>query len=82
MRIILVEDKHVAMEKYVSVLKWQSIATGPLNTELELSIYDKGEYHALTFPCLRDGEGWRNVRVNRPLQLRPPHWRIWDSKRD
>ncbi len=70
------------MEKYVSVPNWHPIATAPLNTQVELSIYDEGEYHALTFPCLRDGEGWRDVRVSRPLQLEPTHWRIWDQNRD
>ncbi len=32
---------------------WQPIATAPAQVELELSIYDKGEYHALVFPCQR-----------------------------
>ena len=70
------------MEEYVFVRKWQPIATAPLNAELELSIYDKGEYHTLIFPCRRDGKGWRDVRVNRPLELQPTHWRLWDHKRD
>jgi hypothetical protein len=48
---------------------------------LELSIYDKGEYHALAFPCQRDGSGWRDVRANRPMPLEPTHWRLWDRKR-
>ena len=30
--------------------KWQPIATAPANAALELSIYDKGEYHELAFP--------------------------------
>ena len=29
---------------------WQPIATVPAHVEVELSIYDKGEYHALVFP--------------------------------
>ena len=70
------------MEKYGSAPKWQPIATAPPNAELELGISDKGEYPALVFPCLRDGEGWRDVRVNRPLQLQPTHWRHWEHKRD
>ena len=69
------------MEKYVFVPKWQPIATAPPNAELELSIYDKGKYHALAFPCQLDGSGWRDVRVNRPLQLEPTHWRLWDGNR-
>ena len=59
---------------------WQPIASAPAHVELELSIYDKGEYHALAFPCQRDGSGWRDVRTNRAMQLEPTHWRIWDRK--
>jgi hypothetical protein len=29
----------------------QPVATAPAHGELELSIYDKDEYHALEFPC-------------------------------
>lgn len=60
--------------------EWQPIATAPAHVELELSIYDKGEYHALAFPCRRDGSGWRDVRINRLMPLEPTHWRLWDSK--
>ena len=44
------------------------------------SIYDNGEYHALVFPCRRDGSGWRDVRADRPVRLSPTHWRRWDGK--
>ena len=70
------------MEKYDFVRKWQRIATVPLNIELELSIYDKGEYHALAFPVRRDGSGWRDVRANRLMPLKPTHWRRWDHGRE
>jgi hypothetical protein len=56
---------------------WQPIATAPADTELELSIYDKGEYHALVFPCRRDGSDWRDVSANRFMPLKPTHWRPW-----
>jgi hypothetical protein len=65
------------MEK---VAKWQPIATASASAELELSIYDKGEYHALAFPSRREGSGWRDVRANRFFLLEPSHWRYWDSK--
>ncbi len=70
------------MEKYDFVRKWQRIATVPSNIELELSIYDKGEYHALAFPVRRDGSGWRDVRANRLMPLKPTHWRPWDHGRE
>jgi len=52
----------------------QPIATAPADGELELSIYDKGEYHALVFPCRPDGSGWHDVRANRsmPLEMKLP----------
>ena len=52
------------------ILDWRPIATAPADADLELSIYDNGEYHALVFPCRRDGSGWRDVRANRPMPLR------------
>ena len=65
----------------VSASDWNPIATAPADAELELSIYDKGEYHALVFPCQRDGRGWRDVRANRSVPLEPTHWRLWERKR-
>ena len=54
----------------------------PLSAEvdLELSIYDEGEYHALVFPYRRDGSGWRDVSANRNMSLQPTHWRLWDRR--
>jgi hypothetical protein len=68
------------MEKTVPILDWRPIATAPADADLELSVYDKGEYHALVFPCRRDESGWRDVRVNRPMSLQPTHWRRWDRR--
>ena len=45
------------MEKTVSTLDWRPVITAPADADLELSIYDNGEYHALVFPCRRDGSG-------------------------
>jgi hypothetical protein len=59
-------------------LEWQQIATAPRGAELELSIYDTGEYHALVFPCQRDGSSWRDPRTNRIIPIEPTHWRLWD----
>jgi len=60
---------------------WQPIASAPADVELELGIYDKGEYHALAFPCRREGSGWRDVRTNRSMWFEPTHWRPWDRGR-
>jgi hypothetical protein len=63
--------------KSKNMSEWKPIAIAPANVELELSVYDKGEHHALVFPCRRDGSGWRDVRTNRHIQFEPTHWRLW-----
>jgi hypothetical protein len=61
--------------------EWKPIATVPDATEVELSIHDGGEYHALVFPCRREGPGWRDLRANRLLvHFQPTHWRPWQKK--
>jgi hypothetical protein len=60
---------------------WQPIASAPADVELELGMYDKGEYHALAFPCRREASGWRDVRANRSMWFEPTHWRLWDRGR-
>jgi len=65
------------MEK---VSDWKPIATAPAEANLELSIYDNGEYHALVFPCRRDGTGWRDMSADRFVLLQLTHWRPWDRQ--
>jgi hypothetical protein len=67
----------LSLEKAIPMSDWNPIATAPADTDLELSIYDQGEYHALVFPCRHDGSGWRDVSANRPMPLKPTHWRPW-----
>jgi hypothetical protein len=59
---------------------WKPIATAPAEANLELSIYDNGEYHALVFPCRRDGTGWRDMSADRFVLLQLTHWRPWDRQ--
>ena len=37
--------------------------TAPADADLELSVYDNSEYHALVFPCRRDSSDWRDARA-------------------
>ena len=62
--------------------EWHPIATVPAQVRLELSIYDKSEYHALAFPCGVDDSGCRGARTNRLIPVQPTHWRLWDVKAD
>ena len=57
--------------------KWNPIVTVPSDIELELCVYDNGQYHALAFPCRRNGVGWSDVRRNKMVLVRPTHWRPW-----
>ena len=68
------------MEKTAPTLDWRPIVTAPADAVLELSVYDNGEYHALVFPCRRDGSGRRDVGANRPTPVQPTHWRRSDRK--
>ena len=56
---------------------WKPIAPAPVNADLELSIYDQGEYHAVVFPCRRDGSSWRDVRRQRLLRAVKRHEDDW-----
>jgi hypothetical protein len=68
------------MEKCISKTPWKPVATAPADAELELSVYEDGEYHALAFPCRREGMGWTDVRLNRMVPIRPTHWRLWERE--
>jgi hypothetical protein len=68
----------MTMEK---VSHGRPITTAPADADLELSLYDEGEYHALVFPCRRDGSSWCDVRANRPMPLTVTHWRPWGRGR-
>jgi hypothetical protein len=50
------------MKKAVSNSAWNLITTAPVDAELELCVYEDGEYHPLAFPCRRNGVGWSDVR--------------------
>jgi hypothetical protein len=57
MRFLNGLDDAFDMEKTISTLDWRPIATAPANADLQLSVYENGEYHVLVFPCRRDGSG-------------------------
>ena len=67
------------MGKTVSSEDWRPIATAPADANLELSVYEDGEFHALVFPCRRDGDGWRDMATSRLMQLKMTHWRPWEK---
>lgn len=60
-------------------MSWQAIDTAPYGSELRLSVIEKGEVHALAFPCWRTGDGWLNCLTNKLVAIQPTHWRNWET---
>jgi hypothetical protein len=56
---------------------WHPIANAPFERDLELSVIEKGEVHALAFPCQRTSQGWTRTANRRPVLIGPTHWREW-----
>jgi len=56
---------------------WHPISTAPFDRDLEIAVIDSNGVHAVTFPCRRELGGWIKSETNRPIDLRPTHWREW-----
>jgi hypothetical protein len=56
---------------------WQPISSAPFDQDLELSVIEANEAHALVFPCRRMVSGWLNVKMNSQVFVSPTHWRRW-----
>ena len=56
---------------------WQPASSAPFGCDLELAVIDRGGTHALVFPCRRDGDGWRDAKTRRLIDVVPSHWREW-----
>lgn len=62
------------------MMDWQPIATAPFAADLELSVIEKGEVHALVFPCRRTEDGWSDSQTHRVVPVHPSHWRFWHER--
>lgn len=60
---------------------WQTIDSAPQDRDLELAVIDKGDIHALAFPCRRLRDGWINAITHARIEVRPTHWREWSAER-
>ena len=58
---------------------WQQVSTAPFDRDLELAVIDDDGPHALVFPCRRILNGWMKVETKERLDVRPTHWRDWQS---
>jgi hypothetical protein len=59
--------------------KWLPISIAPSGADLELCVIDKGEVHALVFPCQKNGANWVDASTKKPVDIQPTHWRIWND---
>ena len=60
--------------------EWRPIATAPADRELQLSVIEKGEVYALSFPCRRREAGWINAETGKLVFVEPTHWRFWPKE--
>jgi hypothetical protein len=61
-------------------MDWQTVATAPFDSDLELAVIDYNGTHALVFPCRRVLRGWLNAKTGVSVQVHPTHWRKWDER--
>jgi hypothetical protein len=61
--------------------KWQPIASAPFDRDLQLSVIEEDEVHALAFPCRRAAAGWVN-QAGEQIDVSPSHWRDWPEAGD
>ena len=51
---------------------WRPITSAPFDQDLELSVIEDNEVHALLFPCRRTARGWANASANRRFRCGLP----------
>jgi hypothetical protein len=58
-------------------LMWKPISSAPFDCDVELSVCEGGQQHALIFPCRQFLGGWMDAETKRPVEVHPTHWRLW-----
>ena len=59
-----------------SVKEWHPTAFAPFDRDIQVSVIEKSEVHALVVSCRRTQSGW--VRsTGEQLFIDPTHWREW-----
>jgi hypothetical protein len=58
---------------------WQPIASAPFDRDIQVSVIEKGEVHALVVPCRRTQNGWLRASTREQLFIDPTHWREWPA---
>jgi hypothetical protein len=61
-------------------MDWNPITSAPFERDIELAVLDQNGEHLVAFACRRGAEGWLSARSNRPVDIRPTHWRQWRER--
>ncbi len=64
------------------ILTWHFIGSFdavPDDCDLVVAVLDKGGLHALEFRCRRKEGCWINAETGNLIEVRPTHWRRWES---
>jgi len=56
---------------------WLPISGAPFGSDLQLSVIEHGEVHALVFACRQTEGGWLNSSTGDLVPINPTHWRNW-----
>jgi hypothetical protein len=59
------------------MLDWQPIASATFDRDIQVSVIEKGEVHALVVPCQRTQSEWLHASTRQQLFIDPTHWREW-----
>jgi hypothetical protein len=60
--------------------KWLPVSIAPPDRDLEVCVIDRGDVHALIFPCRRRGDDWVDASTKKPINIAPTHWRLWAER--
>ena len=60
---------------------WKSIATAPIDRDVQLWVLDRFGPRALTYPCRLTAQGWLNseLSVRLAASITPTYWREWPA---
>jgi len=56
------------------------VSIAPPDSDLEVCVIDKGQVHALIFPCRTRGSDWVDASSKKRIDIAPTHWRLWADR--
>ena len=65
-------------QRYVLPEKWLPVSIAPSDIDLEVSVMDRGDVHALVFPVRKSGTDWVDASTKKLIDIAPTHWCKWN----